>query len=152
MGNACCGPELSVPCAGATLTPRPPAEDQVALALRQDDMVEPKEPTAAHHISKNGVKVAGSTKPKLLSVKDNALVLKIVLKLQAHYRRKRAKRRVDEIRDNSVVQHWHDPDVVSVDVGNIMLEQGPNRGREHVPSPRSLAKELQRNNISAWRR
>eukprot|EP00930_Biecheleria_cincta_P003886 TRINITY_DN10479_c0_g2_i1.p1 TRINITY_DN10479_c0_g2~~TRINITY_DN10479_c0_g2_i1.p1 ORF type:complete len:153 (-),score=31.00 TRINITY_DN10479_c0_g2_i1:87-545(-) len=152
MGSVCCGPELSIPCGGASLTPRPPAEDQVASGLREDDMVEPKEPRAAHRAGQNGTKVAERSKPKLMGAKDMALVMKVVLQLQAHFRRKRAKRKVEEFREHNVVQHWQDPEVMNIDVGNITLERGPNRHREDLPSPRSLAKELQQNSVSAWRR
>eukprot|EP00440_Ansanella_granifera_P056130 gb/GFBE01060837.1/.p1 GENE.gb/GFBE01060837.1/~~gb/GFBE01060837.1/.p1 ORF type:complete len:167 (+),score=32.22 gb/GFBE01060837.1/:1-501(+) len=166
MGGVCCGPDAVVQ--STALTPRP--EDQLASSFvcKDEYLAEPKAPTAAsrvenaagsvsRHKAKNGSEgYLGSSGKKqaddMFADANMALMVKVVMKLQAHFRRKQAKKRVDEFRKDHVVQHYEDPDVMALSVENLTLQSRPIRGVEPELTPRTLARQLQFNSTPAWKR
>mmetsp|Transcript_95599 Transcript_95599/g.169762 ORF Transcript_95599/g.169762 Transcript_95599/m.169762 type:complete len:145 (+) Transcript_95599:73-507(+) len=144
MGGVCCGPD-AMSCDNPSQTPRPEG-----FETSQDIESLPKAPKATSRIL--GQEKQSAVKDPLAELVHSQNMLSLVLRLQAHFRRRKAKQRVDEIKETTVVQHYTDPAMANVSLENLTLLKAPNRMKDDEPSPRTLARQLASNNKPGWLR
>eukprot|EP00435_Cladocopium_sp_Y103_P059688 s88_g21.t1 len=84
-----------------------------------------------------------------LPPKQAASVMNVIIRMQAYVRRRIAKRKVELLREQNVVQHYMDPSVNALSPNALFLQSAPARATEDL---RSVAQELSRNTKAGWKR
>eukprot|EP00913_Durusdinium_trenchii_P022169 g20830.t1 len=75
--------------------------------------------------------------------------MNVIIRMQAYVRRRLAKKKVERLREEQVVQHYMDPSVHSLKPTGLYLQSAPARAAEDF---RQVAAELSRNNKAGWKR
>mmetsp|Transcript_45559 Transcript_45559/g.102514 ORF Transcript_45559/g.102514 Transcript_45559/m.102514 type:complete len:148 (-) Transcript_45559:366-809(-) len=101
---------------------------------------EPKAPAAADAAASDAQDQAGKEAAEEAEFEQK--MLKAAEKIQANFRGSKARTSVTQMRENTVVQHYEDPELVAVNPESIQLQSRPNRMSVSSGgdiSPRTLA-------------
>eukprot|EP00434_Breviolum_minutum_P005183 symbB.v1.2.004569.t1/scaffold253.1/size252469/2 len=151
MGATCCGPDVNCDLLSSS---RPNLQSAASVTCKEDMGDPPKAPKATSRLINGQLDpevYAKSFKDQLSHLSRNQvkLVMKVVIRLQAYARRRLAKKEVERLREQHVVQHYMDPSVNALKPTGLFLQTAPARAAEDL---RSVAQELSRNNKAGWKR
>lgn len=153
MGATCCGPDVNCDLWSSS-TSRPNLQSAANVTCKEDLGDEPKAPKATSRL------INGELDPEVymkafkgqlshLTPKQVASVMNVIIRMQAYVRRRLAKRKVELLREQNVVQHYMDPSVNALNPETLFLQSAPGRATEDL---RSVAQELSRNTKAGWKR